>query len=79
MIGVVVATHGRLAEELINAMITVGGPQKNIASGSIGPDDDMEKRRSDILTSVGHVEDSEDVVVPYRYVRRHAPQILPYP
>ena len=40
MIGVVVATHGRLAEELINAMIHGGGLQKNIASGSIGPDDD---------------------------------------
>ena len=49
MIGLVIVTHGRLADELINALDHVIGSQKNITSVFIGPDDDMERRRSDIL------------------------------
>ena len=49
MIGLVIVTHGRLADELINALDHVIGPQKNITSVCIGPDDDMERRRSDVL------------------------------
>ena len=63
MIGLVLVTHGRLAEELINAMEHVVGPQKNIASVCIGPDDDMERRRNDILKSVENVDDSMGVIV----------------
>jgi len=43
MIGLVLVTHGRLADELINALEHVAGSQKNIASVCIGPDDDMER------------------------------------
>ena len=43
MIGLVLVTHGRLADELINALELVVGSQKNIASVCIGPDDDMER------------------------------------
>ena len=63
MIGLVLVTHGRLAEELINAMEHVVGSQKNIASVCIGPDDDMERRRNDILKSVENVDDSMGVIV----------------
>jgi len=63
MIGLVLVTHGRLADELINALEHVVGSQKNIASVCIGPDDDMEKRRSDILKSVEEVNDGAGVVV----------------
>ena len=63
MIGLVLVTHGRLADELINALEHVVGSQKNIASVCIGPDDDMEKRRSDILKSVKKVNDGAGVVV----------------
>ena len=49
MIGLVIVTHGRLADELINAWDHVIGPQKNITSVCIGPDNDMERRRSDML------------------------------
>ncbi len=52
MIGMVLVTHGRLAEELVSALEHVVGPQSNIATVCIGPDDDMEKRRMDILESV---------------------------
>ena len=49
MIGMVLVTHGRLAHELIAALEHVIGPQKNIFAVCIGPDDDMEKRRSEIV------------------------------
>ena len=63
MIGLVLVTHGRLADELINALEHVVGSQKNIASVCIGPDDDMERRRSDILKSVEKVNAGAGVVV----------------
>ena len=63
MIGLVVVTHGRLADELINALEHVVGPQTNVASVCIGADDDMEKRRSDILRSVKEVDVGAGVIV----------------
>ena len=50
-------------DEMINALKHVVGSQKNIASVCIGPDDDMERRRSDILKSVEKVNDGAGVVV----------------
>jgi len=63
MIGLVLVTHGRLAEEMVAALEHVVGPQPNIATVCIGPDDDMEKRRLDILSSVEKVDDGSGVVV----------------
>jgi PTS system mannose-specific IIA component len=56
MIGLVLVTHGRLAEELVAALEHVVGPQKDVAAVCIGPDDDMERRRQDILDSVAKVD-----------------------
>lgn len=63
MIGLVVVTHGRLAEELIAALEHVVGPQQNIAAVCIGPDDDMEQRRAQILECVATAEEGNGVVV----------------
>ena len=63
MIGLVVVTHGRLGEELIAALEHVVGPQQNIAAVCIGPDDDMEQRRSQILDCVAEAEEGNGVVV----------------
>ncbi len=63
MIGMVLVTHGRLAAEFIAALEHVVGPQRNIVAVCIGPDDDMEKRRQDILRSVGEVDDGNGVVL----------------
>ena len=63
MIGLVLVTHGRLAEELVNALEHVVGPQENVASVCIGPDDDMEQRRQDILTSAEEVNVGDGVIV----------------
>lgn len=63
MIGMVLVTHGRLAEELIAALEHVVGPQKGTLAVCIGPDDDMERRRADILESAARVDDGDGVVL----------------
>jgi PTS system mannose-specific IIA component len=63
MIGLVWVTHGRLAEEFVAALEHVVGKQSNVAAISIGPDDDMERRRADILSAVGRVDDGDGVVL----------------
>ena len=63
MIGLVLVTHGQLATEMIAVLEHVVGPQENINSVCIGPDDDMEKRRAEILSSVDAVDNGQGVVV----------------
>jgi PTS system mannose-specific IIA component len=63
MIGMVLVTHGRLAVEFIAALEHVVGPQRNVAAVCIGPEDDMEKRRQDILRCVGEVDEGSGVVL----------------
>ena len=52
MIGLVLVTHGKLAEEFRHALEHVVGPQKAIDTVCIGPEDDMDQRRQDILEAV---------------------------
>ncbi len=63
MIGMVLVTHGRLAEEFIAATEHVVGAQENVRAISIGPDDDMEQRRKDIMDAVEAVDDGAGVVL----------------
>ncbi len=63
MIGVVLVTHGRLAAEFIEALEHVVGPQKNMAAVSIGPDDDIDRRRREIVESVAAVDGGRGVVL----------------
>ena len=63
MIGIVLVTHGRLANEFCDALIHVVGPQQQITSIAIGANDDMENRRQDILDAVEQVESGDGVVI----------------
>ncbi|WP_342640593.1 PTS sugar transporter subunit IIA [Rhodoligotrophos ferricapiens] len=63
MIGLVLVTHGRLAAEFHAAMEHVVGPQQQVEAISIGPDDDMEQRRADILAAVGRVDSGQGVIL----------------
>jgi PTS system mannose-specific IIA component len=63
MIGLVIVTHGRLAQEFVYAMEHVVGPQSAVEAICIGPDDDMERRRQDILAACGRVESGAGVVL----------------
>ena len=63
MIGLVLVTHGQLAEEFRHAVEHVVGPQEQIETISIGPDDDLDLRRSDMLTALGRVDTGDGVIV----------------
>ena len=63
MIGLVLVTHGRLAEEFVTAMEHVVGKQERIATIAIGPDDDMEGRRKDIAKAIAAVDTGRGVIV----------------
>ena len=63
MIGMVLVTHGALAIEFKSALEHVVGPQDFIETIAIGPDDDMEQRRDDILRSVDKADQGQGVVV----------------
>jgi PTS system mannose-specific IIA component len=63
MIGLVIVTHGHLAEEFYKVMEHVVGPQKNVATVCIAPNDNMEERREDILKAIDKVETGSGVIV----------------
>ncbi|MEX4005990.1 PTS sugar transporter subunit IIA [Neoaquamicrobium sediminum] len=63
MIGLVLVTHGRLAEEFRHAVEHVVGPQKNFETVSIGADDDMEQRRTDIVDAVARADTGTGVII----------------
>lgn len=63
MIGLVLVTHGRLAEEFVTAMVHVVGPQDRIVPICIGPEDDMEARRADIAAAIKQVDAGRGVIV----------------
>jgi PTS system mannose-specific IIA component len=63
MIGLVLVTHGRLAEEFRSALEHVVGPQTRIATISMHPDDDVENRRGDILEAVAKVNNGRGVII----------------
>lgn len=63
MIGLVLVTHGQLAQEFRHAVEHVVGPQENFETVAIGADDDMEQRRRDIVAAVSRVDTGSGVIV----------------
>ncbi|HVV34855.1 MAG TPA: PTS sugar transporter subunit IIA [Vitreimonas sp.] len=63
MIGVVVVSHGRLADEFVAAAEHVLGPQEQMRAVAIGPYDNMEERRADIIDAVKAVDRGQGVVI----------------
>ncbi len=63
MIGMVLVTHGHLATEFRSALEHVVGPQRDIETITIGPEDDMEQRRQDIVAAVATVDSGHGVVL----------------
>ena len=63
MIGMVLVTHGQLATGFRAALEHVVGPQSQFETVTIGPEDDMEQRRKEILAAVKHVDSGVGVVV----------------
>ena len=63
MIGLVIVTHGALATEFLAAMEHVVGPQRAVATVCIEADDDMERRRRDILDAAAAVDEGQGVIL----------------
>ncbi len=63
MIGMIIVAHGALAGEFRAALEHVVGPQPQLESIAIGPEDDMERRRRDILEALGRVDSGDGVIV----------------
>jgi mannose PTS system EIIA component len=63
MIGIVIVTHGRLAQEIIAAMEHMVGPQTHLRAVSIGPEDDIERRQREIAAAVKSVDLGDGVVI----------------
>lgn len=63
MIGIVLVTHGRLADEFRSAVEHVVGAQQFFETVCIGPEDDMEQRRQDIVDAVARAENGKGVIV----------------
>ena len=63
MIGLILVTHGKLADEFVSAMTHVVGKQDAVVAISIGPEDNMEKRRTDIGNAVKQVDSGTGVII----------------
>jgi len=63
MIGLVIVTHGQLAAEFRSALEHVVGAQPQLETISIGPEDDMAARRTEILEAVRRTETGDGVVL----------------
>jgi mannose PTS system EIIA component len=63
MIGLVLVTHGRLAEEFIHAVEHVVGKQTALLSVCIGPDDKMDARRKDIAAAIEAANGGQGVII----------------
>src|SRR3981189_2566323 len=63
MIGLVLVTHGRLADEFKAALEHVMGPQKQIEAVTIGAEDDSDLCRSDIIEAVNRVDTGDGVAI----------------
>lgn len=63
MIGIVLVTHGNLGREFIAALEHVVGPQQCVAAVNIGADDDMKKRRAEILATSNACDTGDGVIV----------------
>jgi PTS system mannose-specific IIA component len=63
MIGLVIVTHCGLALEFRSALEHVVGPQTQLETISIGPEDDMSLRRRQIVDAIHRVNTGEGVIV----------------
>ena len=63
MIGIVLVTHGRLAHEFIAALEHIVGKQEKMVAICIDAEDDMARRRQDILDAIAAVKDKSGVVL----------------
>ena len=63
MIGGVIVSHGKLAEELLNAVMIILGEAPNIEAISIGWYDDVEESKKKISQSIKKVDQKDGLII----------------
>ncbi|NBT85411.1 MAG: PTS sugar transporter subunit IIA [Alphaproteobacteria bacterium] len=63
MIGLVIITHGELAKSFVLSLELIAGPQQNIETICIKPDDDMDQQRTNILKAIKTVDQNKGVIL----------------
>ncbi|WP_284124717.1 PTS sugar transporter subunit IIA [Parerythrobacter aestuarii] len=63
MIGLILVTHGSLADQFVEAMEHVVGHQEAVETVCIGPNDDVEQRRSEIAEKIAKVDSGDGAIV----------------
>lgn len=63
MIGIVIVTHNGLAQEMAAATELIVGPQEQLRTVGIGPDDDVEQRKNEIADAIKAVDAGRGVVL----------------
>lgn len=63
MIGLVIVTHGGLAVEFRSALEHIVGPQSHLETVSIGAEDDMAARRTEILDAIRRTDTGEGTII----------------
>ncbi len=63
MIGLVIVAHGRLAEEFISVMEHVVGMQKQVVAVAVGPEDDLQKKREEIISAISSVDSGQGAII----------------
>jgi PTS system mannose-specific IIA component len=63
MIGIIIVTHGNLAIELISVAEHVVGKQQKLLPICIGPEDDIERRRNEIIAAAAAVDQGQGVAI----------------
>ena len=63
MIGIVIVSHSNISSEFLSVLEHIVGKQENIEAISIFPDDDVEKKRKEIIKAIKNVDQKKGVVV----------------
>lgn len=63
MIGLVLVSHGKLADEFLAVLEHIVGPQKQIETVGINPDDNIESKRIEIVEKVRLADSGEGVII----------------
>ena len=63
MIGLILVTHGQLADQFVEAMEHVVGRQDAVETVCIGPNDDVEQRRAEIAEKIAKVDTGKGAIV----------------
>ena len=63
MIGVVIVSHSNIASEFLSVLEHIVGKQENIVAISILPDDNVEKKRGEIIKAIKNVDQKKGVIV----------------